>query len=95
MKKKFKYDGKSRPSNDLYKKNYKIIFGKKVKKNEEVTGYYYNGYDKNAEIEVLTEKVKDPFKTQQDELDESYKQSKKNKKEREKELKKLCDRNGF
>tara|TARA_R110000824_G_scaffold391291_1_gene588982 strand:+ start:460 stop:747 length:288 start_codon:yes stop_codon:yes gene_type:complete len=95
MKKKFKYDGKSRPSNDLYKKNYKIIFGKKVKKDEEVTGYYYNGYDKNAEIEVLTEKVKDPFKTQQDELDESYKQSKKNKKEREKELKKLCDRNGF
>jgi|TARA_S200002703_G_scaffold136875_1_gene126408 hypothetical protein len=95
MKKKFKYDGKSRPSNDLYKKNYKMIFGKKVKKDEEVTGYYYNGYDKNAEIEVLTEKVKDPFKTQQDELDESYKQSKKNKKEREKELKKLCDRNGF
>ena len=44
---------------------------------------------------MLTEKVKDPFKTQQDELDESYKQSKKNKKEREKELKKLCDRNGF
>ena len=95
MKKKFQYDGKSRPSNDLYKKNYKMIFGKKVKKDEEVTGYYYNGYDKNAEIEVLTEKVKDPFKTQQDELDESYKQSKKNKKEREKELKKLCDRNGF
>ena len=35
MKKKFKYDGKSRPSNDLYKKNYKMIFGKKVKKDEE------------------------------------------------------------
>ena len=27
--KKFKYDGKSRPSNDLYKKNFDIIFGKK------------------------------------------------------------------
>ena len=95
MKKKFKYDGKSRPSNDLYKKNFDIIFGKKIKKDEEVTGYYYNGYDKNAKIEVLTEKVRDPFKIEQDELDESYKQSKKNKKEREKLLKELDERNGF
>ena len=63
MKKKFTYDGKSRPSNDLYKKNFDIIFGKKIKKDEEVTGYYYNGYDENAKIEVLTEKkVEDPFK---------------------------------
>ena len=30
MKKKFKYDGKSRPSNDLYKKNYNKIFGVKT-----------------------------------------------------------------
>jgi len=29
MKKKFKYDGKSRPSNDLYKENFDRIFGKK------------------------------------------------------------------
>ena len=29
MKKKFKYDGKSRPSNDLYKKEFDRIFGKK------------------------------------------------------------------
>ena len=57
--KKFKYDGKSRPSNDLYKKNFDIIFGKKVKKNEEVTGYYYNGYKDNAKIEVLTKKKND------------------------------------
>ena len=27
---KFKWDGKSRPSNDLYKKNYDEIFKKKV-----------------------------------------------------------------
>jgi len=94
MKKKFTYDGKSRPSTDLYKKNFDIIFGKKVKKDEEVTGYYINGYE-NKGIEVLTEKVRDPFKIEQDELDESYKQSKKNKKEREKELKELDERNGF
>jgi len=94
MKKKFTYDGKSRPSNNLYKKNFDIIFGKKVKKNEEVTGYYINGYEDKG-IEVLTEKVRDPFKTEQDELNESYKQSKKNKKERKKELKELDERNGF
>ena len=70
MKKKFKYDGKSRPATDLYKKNYDIIFGVK-------------------------EEVEDPFKKEQDELKESYEQSKRSKKEREKELKEICDRNGF
>ena len=92
--KKFKYDGKSRPATDLYKKEFDRIFGKKIKKDEEVTGYYYNGYEDKG-IEVLTEKVRDPFKTEQDELNESYKQSKKNKKEREKEMKEIEDRNGF
>jgi len=29
MKKKFKYDGKSRPTTDLYKKEFDRIFGKK------------------------------------------------------------------
>ena len=48
MKKKFKYDGKSRPSNDLYKKEFDRIFGKK----------------------------------EEEELKESYEQSKRNKKER-------------
>jgi uncharacterized protein YabN with tetrapyrrole methylase and pyrophosphatase domain len=69
MKKKFKYDGKSRPSNDLYKKNFDRIFGKK--------------------------ETEDPFKKEQEELNESYEQSKKSKKEREKILKELGDRNGF
>ena len=63
-----KYDGKSRVSNDLYRKNYDEIF----KKNPE-----------------------DPFQKEQDELNESYKQSKLNKKEREKLLKEIEDRNGF
>jgi len=57
--KKFKYDGRSRPSDDKYRKNFDRIFGKKIKKGEEVTGYYYNGYENNAKIEVLTEKKND------------------------------------
>ena len=48
MKKKFKYDGKSRPTTDLYKKEFNRIFGKK----------------------------------EEEELKESYEQSKRNKKER-------------
>ena len=46
--KKFKYDGKSRPTTDLYKKEFDRIFGKK----------------------------------EEEELKESYEQSKRNKKER-------------
>ena len=53
------WDGKSRPSDDTYRKRWNEIFGKKIKKDEEVTGYYYNGYKDNAEIEVLTEKKND------------------------------------
>ena len=55
--KKFKYDGRSRPTTNLYKENFDRIFGKKIKKNEEVVGYYYNGYE-NKGIEILTEKKK-------------------------------------
>ena len=66
-----KYDGKTRVSNDLYRKNWDEIFKKKVMEGE------------------------DPFKKEQDELKESYEQSKLNKKEREELLKKIADRNGF
>ena len=55
--KKFKYDGRSRPTNDLYSENFDRIFGKKIKKDEEVVGYYYNGYEDKG-IEILTEKKK-------------------------------------
>ena len=55
-----KWDGKSRVSNDLYRKNYDDI-----------------------------------FKKEQDELKESYEQSKRNKKEREELLKEIEERNGF
>jgi len=85
MKKKFKYDGKSRPATDLYKKEFDRIFGKKIKKDEEVTGYYYNGYADKPEIEVLTEKkVEDPFK----------KEIKKGKVSKE-DMREIEDRNGF
>jgi len=33
--KKFKYDGRSRPTNDLYKKNFDEIFGVKEREKEE------------------------------------------------------------
>ena len=66
-----KFDGKSRVSNDLYRKNWDEIFKKRVMDGE------------------------DPFMKEQNELNESYEQSKKAKKEREKLLKKLADRNGF
>ena len=56
-----KWDGESRVSNDLYRKNFDEIFGKK----------------------------------EQDELKESYEQSKKAKKEREELLKEIAERNGF
>ena len=66
-----KWDGKSRVSTDLYRKNFDEIFKKRVMEG------------------------KDPFMNEQDELKESYEQSKKSKQEREKLLKKLEDRNGF
>ena len=66
-----KYDGKSRVSNDLYRKNWDEIFIKKVMEGE------------------------DPFQKEQNELKESYEQSKLNKKEREELLKEIEDRNGF
>ena len=71
MNKKEKWDGKSRVSTDLYRKNFDEIFKKRVMEG------------------------KDPFMKEQDELKESYEQSKKSKQEREKLLKKLEDRNGF
>ena len=70
-KKGFKWDGKTRVSTDLYRKNFNKIF-----------------------------KQEDPFKKEQDELKESYKQSLTNKKEREEKcreemLKEIEERNGF
>jgi len=51
-KKGFKWDGKSRVVTDVYRKNFDEIFGKKIKEDEELEGYYID--DKG--IEVLTKK---------------------------------------
>ena len=77
QKKKSKWDGKSRVSTDLYRKNFEEIFKKGVVNTETTLG-------------DLTEVLKE-----QDELNESYKQSKLNKEEREKLLKEIEERNGF
>ena len=53
-KKGFKWDGKSRVVNNLYRKNFDEIFGKKIKEDEELEGYYID--DKG--IKVLTKKKK-------------------------------------
>ena len=66
QKKKSKWDGKSRVSTDLYRKNFEEIFKKGVVNTETTLGDLK---------EVLQE---------QDELKESYKQSLKNKQERQK-----------
>ncbi len=51
-KKGFKWDGKHRVVNNLYRKNFDEIFGRKIKEDEELEGYYID--DKG--IKVLTKK---------------------------------------
>ena len=51
-KKSFKWDGKSRVVTDVYRKNFDEIFGKKIKKDEELEGYYID----DDGIKVLTKK---------------------------------------
>ena len=79
--KKFKYDGKSRPSTDLYKKNFDIIFGKKEQ--DELDESYKQSLRSKEE---RMKKVEDPFgksvKQLLDEIDED-------------EMKEIEDRNGF
>jgi hypothetical protein len=58
MSKKEKWDGRSRPTNKKYKEGYERIFGKKIKKDEELEGYYINGYS-NKGIEIITKKKND------------------------------------
>ena len=51
-KKGFKWDGKSRVVTDVYRKNFDEIFGKKIKDDEELEGYYID----DDGIKVLTRK---------------------------------------
>ena len=55
-KKGFNWDGKTRVSNDLYRKNFNEIFGKKINKDkEELEGYYIDGFSDKG-VEVLIKK---------------------------------------
>ena len=103
-KKGFKWDGKTRVSNDTYRKNFNKIFKvndlPKLKQDvvKSITQTSLNKkYGDLVEniIERKLKEKKDPFKKEQDELKESYEQSKRSKKEREKLLKEIADRNGF
>jgi predicted transcriptional regulator len=79
--KKEKWDGRSRPSTDLYKENFDRIFGKKEQ--DELDESYKQSL-KNREERI--KKVEDPFgksvKQLLDEIDED-------------EMKEIEDRNGF
>ena len=91
VKKGFKWDGKSRVSNDTYRKNFNKIFKikelPKLKQDivKSVTQTNLNKkYGDLVETIIQRKMSENPFKKEQDELDHSYKQSKLNKKERDK-----------
>ena len=72
--KKFKYDGKSRPSTDLYKENFDRIFKTNPVAKEVRTP--------NFKSKVIDSKKIYDRKKEQDELKESYEQSVRNRLER-------------
>ena len=74
MKKKFKYDGKSRPSTDLYKENFDRIFKTNPVAKEVRTPKFKS--------KVIDSKKVYDRKKEQDELRESYEQSVRNRLER-------------
>ena len=74
MKKKFKYDGKSRPSTDLYKENFDRIFKTNPVAKEVRTPQFKS--------KVIDSKKIYDRKKEQDELKESYEQSIRNRLER-------------
>ena len=74
MKKKFKHDGKSRPSTDLYKENFDRIFKTNPVAKEVRTPKFKS--------KVIDSKKIYDRKKEQDELRESYEQSVRNRLER-------------
>ena len=74
MSKKFKYDGKSRPTNDLYKENFDRIFKTNPVAKEVRTPKFKS--------KVIDSKKIYDRKKEQDELRESYEQSVRNRLER-------------
>ena len=92
IKKGFKWDGKTRVSNDTYRKNFNKIFKvkelPKLDQKEIVKSVTQTSLNKKYGdiVENIIQKKlsENPFKKEQDELDASYKQSISNKKERDK-----------
>ena len=74
MSKKFKYDGKSRPTNNLYKENFDRIFKTNPVAKEVRTPKFKS--------KVIDSKKIYDRKKEQDELKESYEQSVRNRLER-------------
>ena len=74
MSKKFKYDGKSRPTNNLYKENFDRIFKTNPVAKEVRTPQFKS--------KVIDSKKIYDRKKEQDELKESYEQSIRNRLER-------------
>ena len=74
MSKKFKYDGKSRPTNNLYKENFDRIFKTNPVAKEVRTTQFKS--------KVIDSKKIYDRKKEQDELRESYEQSVRNRLER-------------
>jgi len=75
MKKKFQYDGRSRPSDKLYRKNFDRIFGKS-------TAQLLEEVKVEDKDKTLSELLMEGFEKEQKELKESYEQSKRNRSER-------------
>jgi len=92
IKKGFKWDGKTRVSNDTYRKNFNKIFKvkelPKLDQKEIVKSVTQTSLNKKYGdiVENIIQKKlsENSFKKEQDELDASYKQSILNKKERDK-----------
>ena len=80
-----KWDGKSRVSNDLYRKNWDEIFKKRVMEGEDPFMKEQNELKESYEQSLRNKNERDPFK----------KEVKETKPIDKKELKEIMDRNGF
>ena len=84
-----KYDGKSRVSNDLYRKNWDEIFKKKVMEGEDPFQKEQNELKESYEQSLRNKNERDPFKKEVV-VDDKVKV-----KDLKKLLKEIDERNGF
>ena len=84
-----KFDGKSRVSNDLYRKNWDEIFKKRVMEGEDPFMKEQNELKESYEQSLRNKNERDPFK-KEEVVDDQVKV-----KDLKKLLKKIEERNGF